>query len=92
MPHCRPMPTSRGSGMISPRSRLMALFSTSPTCLSAYPCQSPDASTPAIWSLLLQLIYKMQTSPSHDRGVSVCPARAAMGGPALPSGKNQVIA
>lgn len=50
MPQCRPMPTSRGGGMISLSSRLMALFSSTRTCLSTYPCQSPGAPPPAPWT------------------------------------------
>lgn len=62
MPHCRPMPTSRGSGMISASSRLMALFSTSPACvsaLSAYPWQRADAPPLGGFDLLLQLMRLM---------------------------------
>lgn len=48
--------------------------------------------SPCALDLLLQSIYKMQTSPSHTRGVSVCPARAVTGGPTPPSGKKQGMA
>lgn len=57
--------------------------------LICLPVPITRCNSPCGLDLLLESIYKMQTSPSHIRGVSTCPARAVAGGPTPPSAKSK---